>query len=199
MKTLTVIDDFYFAPKALLRAAQGLDYSTKEYEGYPYHGVSVDFEPDNIAGLISLSMDKPVKVGINYFRLGITTESCTTHIHSDNAIDPFAAVLYLNDAPEGVRAGTAFWRHKEHGIDAMPTLEWIAANTTLSVEEFIKKLNEDGADESKWDMVSLVGQKANRFVTYPSHLFHSRYPQAAWGSSPKDGRLIWTGFYHYIG
>lgn len=197
--TLTVIDNFYFAPKALLLAAQTLDYSTKEHEGHKYNGVSTDFEPENIAGLIGISLGAPVKVGINYFRLGVTTEKATTHIHADNAIDPFASVLYLNDAPKGVRAGTAFWRHKEYGIDAMPTAEWIAANTKLSVEDFIKQLNEDGNDESKWELVSLVGQKANRFVTYPSHIFHSRYPQEAWGSSPKDGRLIWTGFYHFIG
>lgn len=195
--SLVVIDDFYFAPKALARVAQSLDYSVKEHEGHKYNGVSTDFEPEKIVGLMSLNLGRNVQMGINLFRLGTAVEKATTHVHADNSMDPFAAVLYLSEAPAGVSAGTAFWRHKKYQIEQMPTAEWIVANVGPDVQAFITEINTDGNDESKWELTSLVGQRFNRFVTYPSHWFHSRYPQNAWGETPKDGRLIWTGFYRF--
>jgi hypothetical protein len=195
--SLLVIDDFYFAPKALAMAAQTLEFTTKQHDGHDYNGIGTGFVPENIEGLIGIHMARRVKLGINYFRLGTSKEKATTHIHSDNAIDPMASVLYLNEAPAGVRAGTAFWRHKKYGIEAMPTEQWIHQSVTADTKAFVEEINADGNDESKWDLVSLVGQKFNRFVTYPSHIFHSRYPQEAWGEGKADGRMIWTGFYNF--
>ena len=45
-------------------------------------------------------------------------------------------------------------------------------------------------------MRTLARLKFNRAVVYESALFHSRYPFAAFGSGPEDGRLIAVAFFN---
>lgn len=197
MTTILTIDDFYPTPLALAIVARGLNYGPQEYKGHTYNGIGLGFEPEKIWLYIQAALGRQVTPVLNYFRLGTKTEPTTTYIHADGVCANYAAVLYLTEAPVDVIAGTAFWKHRETGLLAAPTEQWIRANVGDSeeaVKAFIVKLNSDGNDETKWQMTDLVGQRFNRLTIYPSNFFHSRYPKDAWGSAVNDGRIVWTGF-----
>jgi len=200
IQTTLLVDNFYSCPLALQRVAKSLTYGDKEYEGHTYKGVGLGFEPENIWDYISLALNRKVTPsGVSLFRLGTATEAPTTYIHADGGIATGAAVLYLSEAPpEIAMAGTAFWRHKETGLTEWPSEQWCRENigdSVKAVQDFWKKLDDEGADESKWQMTDLAGQRFNRISLYPSKYFHSRYPKDAWGSTAEDGRITWTGFY----
>lgn len=192
------VDNFYPSPIALSIVAKTLDYGKVEFKGHEYTGIGLGYEPEGIWRYIEMQLGRTIKPGVSYFRLGTEYEKPTTYIHADGSCSTYAAVLYLSDAPEGLVGGTAFWKHKNTGLTMAPTEDWIRRNvgdSETAVTDFISTLNSDGNDESKWQMTDLIGQKFNRITTYNGNIFHSRYPQAAWGNSVKDGRLVWTGFY----
>jgi hypothetical protein len=196
--TLTV-DSFYPAPEAVTRIAKGLSYEAREYDGHTYTGVGVGFNPEGMDKTIGdIFGGPPVDIKLEYFRLGTGTEKTTSYIHGDSAIASWAAVWYLSEAPGGTVAGTAFWRHRELDIDAMPNLKWVMEkfkDKPKPVDYFIEKIKAEGEDESLWEMSGLVGQKYNRAALYFGNQFHSRYPKQAWGKDVNDGRLVWTGFF----
>jgi hypothetical protein len=46
-----------------------------------------------------------------------------------------------------------------------------------------------------WEQIALAPMQFNRFITYPTSYFHSRFPHEAFGAGPADGRLIWVCFF----
>jgi hypothetical protein len=50
-----------------------------------------------------------------------------------------------------------------------------------------------------WKQTGFVPMQFNRFITYPTCFFHSRFPFEAFGTGPEDGRLIWICFYDIEG
>lgn len=195
--TNITVDDFHPAPVAISKMAKGLDYGPQEWNGHTYNGIGIGYSPEGAYGYLGAIFGAPIKPKLEYFRLGIKTEPTTTYIHADSVLAKYAAVWYLSEAPDGVIAGTACWRHIESGLTSLPTREDMA--TTLGgddkVDGFVAKLAEDGNDESKWQMTALVGQKFNRIAIYPTRLFHSRFPKDAWGETVNDGRIVWTTFF----
>ena len=53
-----------------------------------------------------------------------------------------------------------------------------------------KLLQEDANNKDKWNLKSIVGAKPNRLVSYPSHYFHSKYPNEFMGQ-----RVVFVMFY----
>lgn len=191
-----IVDDFHPAPVAISKVAKTLNYGPQEWNGHTYNGIGLGYSPENAYGYLGAIFGVPVKPKLEYFRLGTKTEPTTTYIHADSICAKYAAVWYLSEPPEGIVAGTAFWRHKELGIDRLPSREEVVASVGEDgVDAYIARLNADGNDESKWQMIGLVGQKFNRITIYPTNLFHSRYPQDAWGDSVENGRIVWTTFF----
>lgn len=190
------VDDFHPAPVAVAAMARSLDYKEREWNGHTYKGIGLGYSPEGIYGYIGQIFGVPVKPKLEYFRLGTKADSATTYIHADSVCAKYAAVYYLSEPPVGVIAGTAFWRHKERMIAALPSHEELVAQIgEEGLEPYIASINADGNDESKWEMTGLVGQKFNRITIYPTNLFHSRYPQDAWGETVADGRIVWTSFF----
>lgn len=58
-----------------------------------------------------------------------------------------------------------------------------------------EQVRHDWNDEAAWEQAALVPIRFNRAVVYESALFHSRYPFAAFGTGPEDGRLIAVAFF----
>lgn len=92
-------------------------------------------------------------------------------IHADSIISnhmtSLASVLYIND-PKGVTPnGTAFWKHKDHGLKL---------NTDVGAEEFDRLLTDDANDLSNWKSTAVVESEPNRLLTYNSQYFHSKTP-----------------------
>lgn len=188
MITQIQIDDFHPVAGPIALMARHLTYGVKEHEGHSYKGIGLGYSPELFYETLSLHLGRHVKPALEYFRLGTKEDSATTYIHADSGCAKNAAVWYLSEPPKGVVAGTAFWKHRETGKELL-------AEADRSNAALLAALDADGADESKWTMTGLCGQKFNRLVTYPTNIFHSRYPQDAWGSGPEDGRIVFTCFF----
>ena len=119
-------------------------------------------------------------LGMGY-RLNYGGELPNAAVHSDLGWGTHAAVVYLSDGP----GGTAFWRHKATGAEAIDQGDvdlWHAVRG-------------DWNNEDAWEMTDLAAMKLGRGVIYESRLFHSRYPFAAFGTGPHDGRLVAVAFF----
>lgn len=130
---------------------------------------------------IEQAMGRPVDMLGMAFRLNFAGELPNAAIHSDMGWGTHALVLFLCEGD----GGTAFWRHRATGAYRID-----AGDTSL-----FEQVRGDWDDESPWDLEQLVPLKFNRAVIYESALFHSRYPFAAFGSGPDDGRLIAVAFF----
>lgn len=119
-------------------------------------------------------------LGMGY-RLNFNGETPNHAIHSDMGWGTHAAVVYLSEG-EG---GTAFWRHKVTGAERIDPGD----------VDLYDQIKDDWNDESKWEMTQLVEMKLGRGLIYESARFHSRYPFAAFGTGPDDGRLIAVAFF----
>lgn len=148
-------------------------------DGQVYKRVSLTAVP-GLVEAIEKVMGPVDMLGMGY-RLNYGGELPNAAIHSDLGWGTHAAVVYLSDGP----GGTAFWRHKATGSEAIDQGD-------VALWEAVR---DDWNDESAWEMVGLAEMKLGRGVIYESRLFHSRYPFAAFGSGPEDGRLVAVAFF----
>lgn len=191
--TLLQIDNF--APDAMnVREAviKGEFKTETGPDGFPYTGIS-RYEVPHWAELISEAIGKPATIKLSVFRLNLKGEFPHSWVHSDEICAQYASVLYLNPS-EQCRGGTAFWRHREFDLNAMPLSEDVIT-LGLNAEGFAAEMSEEWKDLANWEQCGFVGMRFNRFITYPTRMFHSRYPFEGFGAGPEDGRLIWAAFF----
>jgi hypothetical protein len=161
-------------------------------DGARYSGISGYAVPhwhQRIAELIGC----PIVPRLSCFRLNLDGELPHSWVHSDDICARYASVLYLN-LPQQCQGGTAFWRHQGLKIDRLPSK---AELTQLGwhADWFYAMMSREWKDLTFWKPYGWVPMRWNRFITYPTCFFHSRYPFAGFGSGPGDGRLIWVCFY----
>jgi hypothetical protein len=130
---------------------------------------------------------------LSCFRMNLAGELPHSWVHSDDICAKFASVLYLNP-PEQCKGGTAFWKHSTLGIDRLPTRESLRERGLNDVD-YYRMIEGEWKKQAVWEQIGHVPMKFNRFITYPTCLFHSRFPFEGFGSGPDDGRLIWICFY----
>lgn len=184
-----------FAPNAeeLREKVLSTEFKTETGpDGAKYTGIQTDYQPNldkEIADLVGFKVD----VKLSCYRINYQGEFPGRHVHSDGVCAEYAGILYLNLNHQR-RGGTAFWRHRVGGWESMPTDEELIA---AGVDPL--RFNEDMVEEWKrpepWELCGFAEMKFNRFITYPTKMFHSRYPHEAFGNNKTDGRLIWTVFY----
>ena len=188
-KEIKQFDDFAADAEAVREAVIVKDFTNQEGpDGGKYTGILQHAVPgwhDRIAELIK----KPIIPRLSFFRLNLEGELPHSWVHSDDICSQYASVLYMN-APDQCFGGTAFWRHKNLGVERLPARETLA-----DADAFYTQMTADWKNLDLWKRTDFIQMKFNRFVTYPTSLFHSRYPFEGFGSGPKDGRLIWVCFY----
>lgn len=174
-----------------------LEYKSHTHtDGGVYDGVASSdwFDP---TAEIERVMKRPIKIDLSFFRLAMKGHKLGT-IHNDVGESDWAGVLYLCD-PECELSGTAFWSHRTLGWDHMPTEEEIRSTGIEPNLTFREFMADQGQEEKWWHLDGVVGCKFNRFVTYPSAFFHSRYPRESLEADNKyDGRLTWSCFYRFV-
>lgn len=161
-------------------------------DGATYTGISLYPVPQWFERISEL-LGKPIVPRLSCFRLNLAGEIPHSWVHSDDICATYASVLYLNPS-EQCTGGTAFWRHREKGIDSLPSKEELTADG-MDADLYYKSMDAEWKDLSLWEQCGFVPMKFNRFITYPTSMFHSRYPHEAFGTGPQDGRLIWICFY----
>ena len=161
-------------------------------DGFDYTGINTSPAEPLVEGVKKIMKDVDVKM--SFFRLNLAGEMPHSYVHSDEICADWASLLYLN-TPEQTHGGTAFWKHKYMGWDRVLTPKEVEA-AGLTQQEFGEGLNEDWKDEKLWEMAGFVGMKFNRFLIYPTTVFHSRYPHEGFGRDKEDGRLVWVCFFN---
>ncbi len=184
-----------FAPDAeeVRRAVIGGNFSTEVGpDGALYSGISTYPVPQWFPRIAHL-VGSQIKAKLSCFRLNLAGELPHSWVHSDDICATFASVLYLN-LPDQCKGGTAFWKHVDKGIERLPSRAELERQT-VNADAFYASMDKEWKDLSLWRQANFVPMKFNRFVTYPTCYFHSRYPHEAFGKGPEDGRLIWICFY----
>lgn len=175
-----VIDDFIPDAKAVREAALRAEFiDWPGHDGEVYKRICVTEVP-GLREAVEKHMGPVQMLGMAY-RLNFNGELPNTAIHSDLGWGTHALVLFLSEG-EG---GTAFWRHKATGerrIRAGDVDLWEA-------------VRDDWNNVEAWEQVALAEMRLGRAVIYESELFHSRYPFAAFGTGPEDGRLVAVAFF----
>lgn len=182
---IQVIDNFlpnFNAVRGEATHAEFYDYPA--HDGEVYKRVFVKTRPDVIKRLEE-NFGGPIELLMMGYRLNYDDELPNHAIHTDVGWGEWAMVLYLNDVPENKYSGTAFWTHE-------------SGHTRIKKGDVDALLAVDGDwdDENKWVQHTFVPMKANRAVIYKSELFHSRWPFAAFGGTPDNGRLIAVAFFN---
>lgn len=189
--TLLQIDDF--APDVLDVRRQVIEseFTTeKGPDGCTYTGIN-KLQVPHWFELVSQAIEKPVIPRLSFFRLNLEGELPHSWVHSDDICARYAGLLYLN-LPKQCRGGTAFWRHTGLFIDSMPPVKDMEDGNP---EWFCSMMNREWKDLRFWEQSGFVEMAFNRFLSYPTSRFHSRYPFEGFGKTPADGRLVWVCFY----
>jgi hypothetical protein len=187
-----------FAPDALaVRSAVIAGGFTSEQgpDGAIYTGIS-QYQVPEWFDRISHFLGQTITPKLSAFRINYAGEVPHSWVHSDDICAKYASVLYLNPA-EQCSGGTAFWAHEKFGnrlftdaeLEAMG-MDWTKYHQTMTAEW--KELK-------PWKQEAFVPMQFNRFITYPTCFFHSRFPFEGFGTRAEDGRLIWICFYDIEG
>lgn len=184
-----------FAPdaEAVREAVIAGSFATRQGpDGADYTGIS-DYAVPHWFARIGEVLGRTVVPRLSCFRLNLAGELPHSWVHSDDICAQYASVLYLN-TPEQCTGGTAFWKHAALGVSHLLSREELEARG-MDVDAFYKLMNREWKDAEAWRQVAFMEMKFNRFLTYPTCFFHSRWPWEGFGTSPQDGRLIWACFY----
>jgi len=165
-------------------------------DGAMYTGIS-DYPVPQWKERIAELIGRPIAPKLSCFRINYAGEMPHSWVHSDDICAKYASVLYLNP-PEQCQGGTAFWRHEGLRLEALPTREQLESTGTHA-DWFYAMMTREWKDLTFWKQTGFVPMQWNRFITYPTCLFHSRFPFEGFGKSPQDGRLIWICFYDLEG
>lgn len=150
--------------------------------------------PEDFVNLITAHLnafhDTEIQVVQPFLRMATERLDADWRIHCDRHVGteilPTNALVYYITENNTFKNGTAFWKHKEIG-HFMP-------------EQFTDKqkddvLRFDSNNINQWELQDVVQGVENTMFTYPCEYFHSKYPRQAWGTSPKDCRLVFIMFY----
>jgi len=168
LPSLYVIDNFYDDPDEIRADALQMDFTIKgNYPGLRTSPLATDNHKELFERIVGRKITHWSDEYNGSFQYTVADQK--SWIHRDNT--DFSAIVYLSpEAP--LDGGTCLWQHKE-------TPE------------------EDGNDESKWELVDKIGNKYNRAIIFQGHISHKsdRY----FGNDLESGRLFQTFFFNVQG
>lgn len=151
-----------------------------------YKRVSVQPIPE-LSVAVEHALGRPLQTVGTAFRLNYGGELANNYVHADVGYGSIAAVLYLS-RPQACAGGTAFWRHTPTGASFH--------GPEVPVSDWDREEPQHRPGVRLWQQEALVPMQFNRLVVYSTQRFHSRWPHAAFGTCPEDGRLIAIGFFN---
>lgn len=143
------------------------------------------------------------KFGVSYqfnlFQGGMQCNYTSVLPHVDNSF--FAFQIYLN-LPEECQGGTSFYKHIQTDLDH--NVEYFDADFKKTEKywkfmEYFKDTTQNDfqtiletrqIDPNTWERIYGVEMKYNRFIMYPSYVFHSAYIEKEWYQEPKRIGLV---------
>lgn len=129
------------------------------------------------------------KIILTFIRNAYSEFDTDWRIHADNIIQgektSLASVLYINNLQDVTENGTAFWKHNKYGL-SLPK--------DITNKDFDRLLLDDSNDLSKWKQTDFISNVPNRFLTYDSNYFHSKFPNKI----EKGVRIVLVTFYKQL-
>lgn len=192
---MTIVCDDFARDCAAVRAAviDGGFTTQTGPDGALYTGISFYPVPQWFEHVAAVA-GGPITVRLSAFRLNLAGELPHSWVHSDAICAEYASVLYLNP-PEQCQGGTAFWQHVSGANRLLSPKELRDAD--IDADSYHAWMTNEWKNLTRWQQTGLIDMKFNRFLTYPTSYFHSRYPFDAFGADAASGRLIWICFYDY--
>lgn len=160
--------------------------------------ITAKYLSDNYFGL---ETSNKIDFQFNLFQGGIPCKYTSILPHTDQSVCAFQ--IYLNNSQDCF-GGTNFYRHIESGLNI--NLEYLSSDfkrdesywtfknysTEIQENDYNTILDSNQIDSSIWELIHSVEMKYNRFVMYPSYLFHSAYIEKEWYQGVK--RIGLMGF-----
>jgi len=163
-------------------------YIEKEVDGVKYHNISEIEDVSDQSRIETLIKAESKFSRFNsFYRKYDPSLPNNTYIHTDASMGDINAVIFLNEKKE-CYGGIAFWRHRFTGLLKAPNAE--EAKLAHMSDSWMTAINNDGLDESLWEMIDYVPMESNRCVIFNSSRFHSRWPKV----SNEPARLIKAHF-----
>ena len=178
---MIVIDDFLPDFELVKRFISETKYGDYELGGKKYTGVGQVTLP--VKALIEQRVG-PIKIKHNHLRLGRRDTPLTHGIHTDRYGTAYGFVLCLS-APE-CSSGTAFWTHKETGMDRLPE---------GSSQDMFTYFNDELKKEEEWFVSEMVESVENRALIFEADRFHSRWPMTLPIEATEKPRIVCTAFF----
>ncbi len=126
-----------------------------------------------------------------FFR--VTNEDTeAAYTHSDRDAGNKTCIAYMSEHKEV--SGTGFFRHRETGLTAMPTIDQMKAE---GIFDLISKDAVSGG-EKEWEQIDFVRGLYNRALIFDAPLFHARCPRQGFGSTAEAGRMVWVCHYNLL-
>lgn len=140
-----------------------------------------------------------IKYQFNLFEGGMSCKYTSILPHVDSSA--FAFQIYLNN-PDDCYGGTRFYKHIESGLDH--NVEYLDSDfkktenywkfknhyQEVTQNNYNTILDSRQIDSSIWDLIHEIEMKYNRFIMYPSYVFHSAYIEKDWYQNEKRIGLV---------
>lgn len=198
---LIVIDDFYRDPEAIRKMALHAEYRDVRCYNYPgFQSIHSYVSKEMCAKFIEL-VGRPLdislhKITFGKFRIMLKGSASRLNVHMDGASD-WAGLIYLNP-PEQCEGGTAFYRHRETGLDGPvegKDLERFGFETWQALEDNI--IERDTLRPEAWEETMFVGMKFNRLVLFRGgSMFHCH--THSFGTDKENARMTQNFFFDEV-
>lgn len=180
----TRLENVFSQPLAIRDRGLRAKYENKVLkDGQLYKRVAEDIIPELVDALTN-HMGRPITLEAMGWRLNYADELPNKAIHSDAGWGKYAAVVCMDpNSPEG--NGTAFWKHK------------LSEATSIVPEDIVTyfQVMSDWDNPEAFSQIDMAQATFNQAVIYPTKQLHSRWPFAAYGDSPTNGRLTLVAFF----
>lgn len=182
LPSVIIIDNFYENPLEVRERALKMDYPVRgNYPGFRTESTATEADKLRFESILGRSINYWPTTYNGSFQY--TTKENKSWIHRDPT--NFSAVIYLTpDAP--ANGGTVLYRHKATGLER-------------SIEKTPEdiQLNNDGNDETKWEVIDRIGNKFNRAIIFQGGVSHKS--DTYFGDDIHNGRLFQTFFFNVDG
>ena len=197
--SLIVVDDFFGRSDALSLRKAALNLTYPEQRGaFPGRNSLERFDIPGLSQAVSRITGEPLKPidplqSHGKFRITLAGDRGLAKVHIDHKAY-WSGILYLS-RPEDCQGGTEFFRHLPTGTERAPAdqREVDAMGYASAREMYREIIEQDGVDDSKWEMTMRVPMRFNRLLLLRPWLWHTA--GQAFGDSLDNGRLVYLMFF----
>tara|TARA_Y100000004_G_scaffold193929_1_gene257374 strand:+ start:2683 stop:3687 length:1005 start_codon:yes stop_codon:yes gene_type:complete len=189
--SLVVVDDFYSDPDAVREFALQQEFNP-HIQNHKGQRTELSFVFPGTKSFLEDTLKKKITkwdYGTNgVFQFCTAEDQLVYHVDGQK----YAAVVYLTpDAPAS--CGSSFWKSKHNGLMGYPTESDCERLGKDTEELFWEMFNGNFYDETRWELVDVIGNVYNRMAIWDAQLVHSATKY--FGDKKENSRLFHMFFF----